>query len=259
MSEDPNTIRVDVTNPGQFYACCGLMELAAMDTPDVTGWFAADGRAFLLSVSIHDVLRRLAEADVKAAPLLEGSARVRGGTADKVAPILIGGRLTIDWWLDDATGDVKTWSGGVAASISATQMHAGLRTLDLADPAVAHTIFEATVDVDAASFNFDCRGGGDAIDLGFPAGTSRKYPAVELLALIGLQRFRPGGEERRVKVFATWRDALPLNLASAVAAGVVPSLAANTYQFRLTPRDPSFRYKAFARAEAIPSFTEIRP
>ena len=41
MSEPAHTIRirVDATNPGQFFACCGLLELAARLRPGAFGCF----------------------------------------------------------------------------------------------------------------------------------------------------------------------------------------------------------------------------
>src|SRR4051812_29289443 len=35
------SVNVDPTNPGQFFACCGLLELAARLWPDAEGWFAS--------------------------------------------------------------------------------------------------------------------------------------------------------------------------------------------------------------------------
>ena len=38
--EKPNiSVNVDVTNPGQFFACCGLLELAGRVSPGAEGWF----------------------------------------------------------------------------------------------------------------------------------------------------------------------------------------------------------------------------
>ena len=37
---EPNIqIPVDLTNPGQFFACCGLLELADRLWPGAEGWF----------------------------------------------------------------------------------------------------------------------------------------------------------------------------------------------------------------------------
>src|SRR5216683_7363249 len=48
MAEPTPTIRVQVdpTNPGQFFACCGLLELAERLWPGAEGWF--EGRQFCI-------------------------------------------------------------------------------------------------------------------------------------------------------------------------------------------------------------------
>src|SRR5271156_4602919 len=63
MSHAESNIRipVDLTNPGQFFACCGLLELADRLSPGAEGWFK-DG-AFLLQAAnslggLVDPLRR---------------------------------------------------------------------------------------------------------------------------------------------------------------------------------------------------------
>jgi len=47
-SETDIRISVDVTNPGQFYACCGLLELANRLWPGAEGWFESAGPCFFL-------------------------------------------------------------------------------------------------------------------------------------------------------------------------------------------------------------------
>ncbi len=252
MSEDAHTIPVDVTNPGQFYACCGLLEVATALRPiqSVNGWFA-DG-AFAMSVDPGEVLAEVAAGGIEVRPLPEGSARGRG-EAHKISPMLVNGVLALDWWLDESSADFKTWAGGMSAPLSIAGLHAALAGGDWrASP------LDFTAESQAATFCFDCRSGGDVIDNGgaWFGRATLAYPAVDLMAFVGLQRFRPAGARRRVKCYATWAAPLPAPLAAAVAAGCVPPLAADRYRFRLRPRDPAFRYKSFGRAEPC-SFKEM--
>ena len=244
MTSDPNTISVDVTNPGQFYACCGLLELATTLHPDgeVTGHF--EGDQFHLSLPPAGVIDALRGGTVEVEPLPEGSARIRGGEAHKNWPMRVCGVLVLDWWLDETSGDFKTWAGGMSAPLTTVALHESLRAAELGERP-----FDATARSSAAAFCFDCRMGGDAVDLG-GADTDLprlKYPAVDLLAFVGLQRFRPGDVSRRVKRYATWAAPLPAATAAAVACGAVPPLAERAYRFPLRPRDASFRYKSFGR------------
>src|SRR4051812_46148510 len=95
---DP-TIRVgvDLTNPGQFFACCGLLELADRLRGDAEGWF--EGREFLIrgGGELSDLVREASRASL--APL---------DPDDSTAtPIQIGEpfrSLRLDWWRDDRAG-----------------------------------------------------------------------------------------------------------------------------------------------------------
>ncbi len=55
---EPIHIKVDVTNPGQFFACCGLLELADRLWPGAEGWF--DTTTFKLSTegTVREILNR---------------------------------------------------------------------------------------------------------------------------------------------------------------------------------------------------------
>jgi CRISPR-associated protein Csb3 len=43
-------VKVDLTNPGQFFACCGLLELADRLWPGAEGWFEFTNHSFCLHV-----------------------------------------------------------------------------------------------------------------------------------------------------------------------------------------------------------------
>ena len=51
MRDPETTIRfaVDPTNPGQFFACCGLLEMADRLWPGAEGWFAQEDREYRIS------------------------------------------------------------------------------------------------------------------------------------------------------------------------------------------------------------------
>src|SRR5437870_3331191 len=65
------TLDVDLRNPGQFFACCGALELSSRLWPESEGWFAADdarGSFQIATYSGHndplgEIVRRLCEPD----------------------------------------------------------------------------------------------------------------------------------------------------------------------------------------------------
>jgi CRISPR-associated protein Csb3 len=273
-SRDQFTIPVDVTNPGQFYACCGLLELATAVDSHATGRFVdadfvvesqADPRELVRDADVtidmpSRTLNRMSElrrikgirkrgstdAELNQLKAFEATER------EAAVWIMLGEtRLNVGWWRHGPSGEVKTWAGGQVTVGAVQAMHKAVMPLLNAD-----VPFNEAAPVDAKPFYFDCRSGGDAVDQGFSFDEVKNvdvlaYPVVEFLAFVGLTRFRPGGNERRVKRYATWCVPLPTTLAAPVATGLLPDLSAGQYRFRLHPRDASFRYKSFGRAEPV--------
>lgn len=254
------SIKVDHTNPGQFFACCGLLELAHRLWPGAEGWFedsvfqvaaaqCGDGLAGLVAC-----LRRMeirsddVAANDKTCPLRLSSDRLLS--------------LRLDWWRDEdgVGGSLKTWAGQQRVTvISRAMLHttvsedtAGMGWFDLG--AVAH---DPDVPGKAVEpFYFDARRYAHALDAGFSidaiGAAAIAYPSVELLALIGLQRFRPRAAEQDKWTFEyfTWNQPLGI-AAAAVACGAVPIVGRRGFRFRLQFRDDQKRYKAFGFASQI--------
>ena len=115
------TLDVDLTNPGQFLACCGLLELASRLDPEAVGWFR--GRCFNLCCSRKDVLSSLVSCRVSRleenGPSLGTLGATSGGKKKEPPspPIVLGDPfdLVLDWWTDDNTTEAgfKTWSAGM--------------------------------------------------------------------------------------------------------------------------------------------------
>ena len=60
------TVKVNATNPGQFFACCGLLELADRLWRGAEGWFADDDEAFLISAggTLDALVQAIATAEL---------------------------------------------------------------------------------------------------------------------------------------------------------------------------------------------------
>lgn len=259
----PNiSINVDVTNPGQFFACCGLLELAHRLCPGAEGWFE-NGRFGLVAdcgnLTLPQVSNRLqacelvpddAEADDKTCPLrLREKATANCGNH----PLF----MLLDWWLDDSGvgGSLKTWAGQQKVTvISRAMLHSAVADgaaddawFDCGRP--AHLPDSPTKVVEP--FYFDARRFAHALDTGFSldaqGAETVAHPAVELLCLIGLQRFRPrqSSESKWAFEYWTWPRPLCAPVAAAVACGAVNVPGQQGYRFALRFRDDQKRYKAF--------------
>lgn len=266
------TVNVDVTNPGQFFACCGVLELADRLWPGAEGWFEdgifcieAEGGSL---VAIFDALRRSTVAntmtpaqltrldELSAMTKKQRSTIVRAEEEKKALeslrrelPIVLLGPmpLRIDWFCDDLAGGsrFKTWAGQQSVLGIASAMHGGLISKDGASPDVLHNPVRGT----GLPFNFDSDlgGQGSAIDIGFsfdPLAGSRLTriegtckPGLEFFCFIGLQRFRPREVARQNRfVFTAWRSPRPPCIAAAVACGTVRFTGDASYEFKLLYR-----------------------
>jgi CRISPR-associated protein Csb3 len=275
VSEATIRVRVDPTNPGQFFACCGLLELADRLWGGAEGWFDEKGH-FLLrpwritpdfsaSVLIDGIVRcpltntmtgwelqrrgdlsSMPKKTREAVPSLEDEKKALDALW-RESPVLLDEpfHLRVDWFVDERSGGetLKTWAG----QQSVVDIARGMKVL------VEAGDFGATPSDDWLSkrstsaslpFNFDAElgGMGSDRDVGFSFDplksiNVRTRPLIELLAFVGLQRFRPiritTGNRYR---FSLWFDPLLPEVAATAACGLLESPHARAFEFRLLYR-----------------------
>ncbi len=240
MPEPSFSVNVDVKNPGQFFACCGLLELAHRLWPGAEGWFE-DGKFCLArtdgqSVDFKTLLDAIIMCDVQPVP----------NSDPKIAPIRLSHPIGIhlDWWLkpDGKPNLFKTW----AANATSQQMFSKWRD-PLRNKLSAYTTApEKTLTISAkkqGSYGFDSDLGWDALNVGFSlnkhAGLKElpTRPAVEIFGAIGLQRFFPVFKEKEQAVeYATWRIPLAAPVARVAVIGNLPVVTMHKLRTRFVYR-----------------------
>lgn len=251
-------IHVDPANPGQFFACCGLLELADRLWPGVEGRF--EQREFCIACN-HE-LSALVEA-LTQAPLRQLDCEDMTSS-----PIEIGKPFRpfrLDWWLDEFSGgrDLKVWAGRMESARIAKAMQNAMRAPQFQKPdlldvgLVVHDPADPTKKVEP--FYFDARRASNAHsrDIGFAPNdlkmTTVAYPAVELLCLIGLQRCLPVRTALpRVFSYATWTFPVTPPLLPAVVSGIVSHESSVGYRFENWYRTGQKKHKAFRPATINP-------
>lgn len=246
-------VHVDVTNPGQFFACCGLFELASRLDAEAVGHFDAGRFVISCALTLPEVLARWTTASLQQLDPDDDTA-----SAIRIGPPF---DLRLDWWKDDDSGgrELKVWAGTmqsvrIAQAMIAAIRHPALHTEAILDVGqVVYDPAEPTKKVEP--FYFDARRAPNAHsrDVGFSPNdlelTTTAFPAVEALCLVGLQRCRPSpGDRRRTFDYRTWRSPLPLSIASALIAGAVPLHGTRTYRFEAWFRTGQKKHKAFRAA-----------
>lgn len=250
---------IDPRNPGQVFAALGLLELLDRIAPAAApmGAFTADGPPrFLIEHAGNAHPVRLALDALRAARLTTAEP-VRDEAKAPLDLLLPDGvSLRLDLWSDlDSRARVKTWAGQQTShGITATLLEA-LRGRAFAPDAGAEAApFDVGLPM-TGRFGFDPRSAWTALDAGYSPNEQgeavRTYPAVELLAAIGLQEGRPaclpGGGGHR---YTLWTDPLPAPIAHAAMAGALGT-GAPTYRFDLARRG-SYLFFEPAREDTPP-------
>ena len=277
---EPNIrIPVDPTNPGQFFACCGLLELADRLWPGAEGWF--EEKEFCITFTGTGTLREILAA--ARAVTIAGM----GGEADcddeqeedddddddensTVTPVEIMSpvKLRLDWWSDKS---IKTWAGSMNVHSIAFAMAKAI------DPESAAPFSQCEVVYDPAKtdtttvkrktvkrkkrepFYFDSLRGPNAHarDVGFSPNdlklTTTASPVIEFLCLVGLQRCRPTlTAQPRVFAYFTWNIPLSVSVVPAAVNGFLPFTGGNGYQFRNVFRSGQKKLKTYMPAIQLP-------
>jgi len=264
------TIPVDLTNPGQFFACCGLLELADRLWPaaDVIGRFSAprfqrslfcvSARVRFDSSDLVKVLINCERTAVEPYQPIRGSDGKPVKDAKKTKPVLlrhsdISGAvkfcLRLAWWLDELAGTqtrFKTWS----AHHSAEGLIASVSSQVKGDEITNENVLQQRVGM-TSRLGLDPRSSWNTLDTGFSPNDQQlpvdTYPATELLATIGLETFRPSLTDDGY-VYAIWSSPLPLIVARAAASGNLNIQGITRYCFEVASRG---KFKYFTKASLL--------
>lgn len=243
MRDHEPTIRVavDPTNPGQFFACCGLLELADRLWPGAEGWFVKGGREFkiacggtlpeLLAILVMDPpteIMHLEASGLEVAPILAPLAFTFDGGSTTGLVLDAWTRIALVKGVAQVTSNApwNFWSG----QQTSMRIWSGLRAelvlqLNQFTPEKYPDLLSQRL-LQKGRFGFDPGPAWNALDVGFSLNEHNveveSSPATELLAACGLQRFRPVmNEDRDGFDYFTWHSPSPPLVAAAAMAGVI--------------------------------------
>jgi CRISPR-associated protein Csb3 len=236
---------VDLTNPGQFFGCCGVFELAQRIWPRVTARF--ETAQFLISEGdLSELVTMTAQAPIE---VLEPANQT--SSALRLAEPF---DMRLNWWKFER--GLKTWAGRMSVDRIATSLQR-----DLPNTSSSGFFDDGHVVVGADGkkvepYYFDGRRGAAALplDVGFSSDAlsleTVAYSATEFFTLVGLQRFRPWEQRLRVYRYRAWRAPLPVTLAALAAGNTMPDHGP-LFQFESAFRTDQRKHKAFSPAVPI--------
>jgi CRISPR-associated protein Csx14 len=266
MSLPQSTIRVavDLSNPGQFFACCGLLELAHRLWAGAEGWFESGTFFVSRSGAISELLTPLLENDPLPLSNLSNGLPVK----PIIAPLRLllrekpAASIVMDAWLRVGTNAGQPvvmgnppwnfWSGQQTSSgIWKLLATAARKQLGKVQPDELENLFEFRVLL-SGRFGFDPGGAWNARDVGFSPNAQgmevATSPFVELLAAVGVQRFRPCmARDRQSFNYAAWRFPLEADVAAGFASGI-PGGDIERYRGRVVSRG---QYAALGRSTPL--------
>lgn len=249
------SVKIDATNPGQFFACCGLLELADRLWPGAEGWFDDDQFRIMCNGTLGELIKSITStALVQIDPLDDTASPIR-----LTKPF----DLVLDWWTDGlADGkQLKVWAGRMSSVRIARAMQKAIAMAGATEQLFDHGAVVYDPDQPKKKvepYYFDSRRGWNAqsLDIGFAPDSlkmkTEAYPAVEFLCLVGLQRFRPRPTgRRRVFEYCLWAEPLPAVVAAAAANGAIATKQPGTYRFENAFRTAQKKHKSFLPATPI--------
>lgn len=270
MSQPEATIRVnvDVTNPGQFFACCGLLELADRLWPGAEGWFEEGMFCVVCAGTLKEVLLAAKSVtlagDVSSDDDTDEEANDDDNGTVTPVEILTPVSIRLDWWSDIS---IKPWSGSMNVHTIAIAMAKAIDP-DRSDPFSQCEVVYYSPEISSTSnksrrakpkkrepFCFDSLRGPNSHsrDVGFSANQlkmkSTASPAIEFLCLIGLQRCRPRPTSiARQFDFFTWTVPLDISVLPAAVVGCISYIGGNGFRFRNVFRSAQKKLKAYMPA-----------
>ena len=283
MNPEPTIrVNVDVTNPGQFFACCGLLELANRLWPGAEGWFEEGAFCVTCAGTLREILSAAQQLSYSGEAAGIADSEDDSDESDSedtddsttITPIEITSPFSIllDWWKDK---DFKPWAGSMNERVIFRMMTNAIDPTDtnpLDQEIVVRDPSKVTVSKKGVEkvvlgkprepFYFDSRRGTNAVDrdVGFVLDSLKKaykvtttaFPVVESLTMIGLQRCRPYATDKpRVFVYFTWSWPCEIHIVPVAVIGVLGDPLARGYRFQNAFRTGQRKHKAFNSATPI--------
>jgi CRISPR-associated protein Csb3 len=256
MAEPSASLALDPLNPGHYFACCGLFELASRLAPEVLAWFEQkDGQWYFHlahTPPLADLLSQITAAEITRLTL-----------DDADPPLSLGDpfNVRLDWWKNTNrnTSSLQAWKCDprTCAYVISRSMQTTVNPEDgenlFFSTRVAYDMTDSAKKVEPFYFDANRAPNSVARDVGFSCNDLKlktpAAPAVELLTLIGLQRAIPRPSGIRLFDFHLWTEPLPISLIPAAVNGLLPDSRKHAYRFESLKR--SDYLKAFLPANPI--------
>jgi len=255
-------IPVDPFNPGEFFACCGLFELAhrlTAKTQRAEGWFEIDGGQHY-QFSIH---ARNDEGAISLEMVIAFLQKCTLSTERPVAkegPMVVGEPFDISLDLRSSypqSSLTKTFAGQQNLFDIVHALHEVVRQVPQ-EEIVNIPIWRIRRTTSKMVTAFAMQKAENVIDAGFSMDVqaerlvSQTQIFLEYFALIGTQRFCPTRSEHPLgRIYYAWHTPLTVPLAAVAVSTRLSGILQTGFIFHMYKRDSKGRYKGFAPARNL--------
>ena len=218
---------VHVDNPGDFFACLGILYCADKLFGHAAGYFK-EGR-FVLETNhegspLSTIMNKINSLDA------DKSLELNEPKDDSAAPITLRSmKIRLDFWKHfDDRPTIKLFAGQETSKGVVERWLGHLKKVDEVKELRDNTVIDLPSGLDTAT-------SWNALDVGFSLNDQKMkilvYPLIEFFAYIGVQTYG-WRRNRDVFYYHTWQTPLPLTIARAVAAGALTLPDTQCFQFR---------------------------
>lgn len=256
------TLAVNPANPGHYFACCGLFELASRLSPSALAWFEQDASTrqwqFHLAntLEIEELMTRLNTTKIKV---------INNTDNHSAFEIESFGNLCLNWWRHEnrASGKLKTWAGQMKANAIFSNLQDVIKNVQKEHIGQHLFSVEATPTIAVSYFDAPRSANATALDVGFSMDKLEKggvcfqnilHPFVEFFCFVGLQRTRPVLLKRELGSdqeysYNTWSKPIHSTILPAATGGFLPDCHSHQYHFTNPSRTKD--YLAFNSAKIV--------
>lgn len=244
------TLDLDPLNPAQYFACCGLLELASAGSPDVLAVFEHDPKQprkarFVLNGLTPEMIKMILGSLKRAKAIVIGESN---GEAPIKIEIKDLPEFVLDWWLApdrSRKSRFKLWAG----QQTTLKLIEDMLSVEWGELGTDFLNFRLPM---SGRFGIDPRSSWNTLDFGsslnIQAPDPYTYPVTEMLAAVGLQGFRPSKTTEGFS-YQLWTQPLPLIPARAAASLHISEFPGSSFVFKVNKRSGSFSFFTFAQPQ----------
>lgn len=210
------SIKVNVRNPGQFFACCGILYCADRMFENAECCFIDDQFIIQAECDINPI-----NAIIKKITKSETASTIKPDTNDADTPLYIDSiPMRFDFYNHiDNRHKIKLFAGQERFEKIISRWMNYLQEYDVVDT----TNLEDFARLDVPS-GLDTATSWNALDVGFSLNeqrlTRQSYPLIEFFAHVGIQTYA-WTKNKEAYMYRTWPIFLPITVVRAVSTGII--------------------------------------